>query len=185
MAGNAGREIQGLAAPLPGRQGVVGNVHAELSGSEGEGVAVALVVRPAVLDRMIAGVGIAAHDERIAHVIHHRGDLDIGQGMAERPHCGSVPAVADRGDHRLPRQRFRRRRGEIPGGRVEKSCGKRARVARITVAEVAAIVVDGPSGDRVACGGIGGTGKTRGVHEDGNRQQQQPHTAIPGYREIH
>ena len=101
------------------------------------------MIGPAVFGRVVARVVVTFSNECLVYEIDNRGDLRIAQHGAEGHHRRVRYAVADRIEHSRPRKFSRRQRGKISRRRIEVGARQGMRIATVSVAEIAAVVIDG------------------------------------------
>jgi hypothetical protein len=142
VTGDAGTHEK-LSAPSLGRgETFRRHVQRYLAECEGKGVAVAIVIGPAVFGRVVARVTAAFSNEGLVYEIDHRGDLRFAQYGTEGHHRRVGYTVADCLEHLLARKFARLQRGKISRRWIEVGARQSMRIATVSVAEITAAVID-------------------------------------------
>src|SRR5262245_25425315 len=153
VAADARAHEERLARAVLLTQRSVRAVERDLAGREGEGRGVALVLRPAVGSGVVPSVRSARLDELGDHEARHEFHLARRKRAGERRHRGAGHALAQRCEHAaLVEARGAR---EVARRRLDHAGSERARIPRVTVAEIAAEVVDLPAGFVIRDGRLG------------------------------
>ena len=133
-------EVEAQAALLRGTQLSGRYIGGEFPRGEGEGVTITLVIRPAILGRMVMGIRVVRRHEFVTHEVDHQCDLLAAQGIAKSLHAGARLAVSNGVDHRSTAERGRIEPGEIARRWSQIGSGKGAAIAGVAVADITAKV---------------------------------------------